>query len=96
MPCPTPGCGYTGPTAQQPSCVTVKLTLRSMQLWVLSGSDQRAKVQMEDVILIVHNMPASSSQRLGPVSLQSSNMDLTLDAVSLRVYGAGKSSLHSI
>lgn len=60
-----------------------------MQLWIVSGQGQQAKLQVEDIILIAHREPASSSQRLGSTGLQVSSMDLTLAAASLTVYSAG-------
>ena len=70
-------------------CFTVNLTTRGVQLMLVSGHDHYAKLQVEDVILIMHSAPASSSQRLGCSSLQASSMDLTLAAISLTAHSAG-------
>lgn len=72
-----------------PSSVTVKLTSQGVQLWLLSGHHQRAKLHVDDVIVIMRNAPASHAQRLGHMDLQVCSLDLTLAAASLTLYSPG-------
>ena len=82
-------CCNAGTDVGPARCFTAKLTTLGLQLTLVSGQDQHAKMQVEDVILIAHSAPASSSQRLGSGSLQASSMDLTLAAVSLTAHSTG-------
>ena len=60
-----------------------------MHLSLASGRDQHTKLQVGDIILIMHSTPASNSQILGCSGLQASSMDLTLAAVSLTAHSDG-------
>lgn len=66
------------------------MTILGLQLGLSSDSGQHAQFQVDDVIMIVHNVLGSDGQRLGPQGLQVTALDLSLAAVKLTILGPGK------
>ena len=66
------------------------MTILGLQLGLSSENGQHAQLQVDDVIMIVHNALGSDGQRLGPQGLQVTALDLSLAAAKLTIFGPGE------